>query len=91
MRLGVVCLASVLLAGCGGSSSGSLSGAFCSDLQDGLTPFQILQPSVADGTYSASEAADLAYGWAAISCPDELRSNEALRTYLQNWNINPDA
>ena len=25
------------------------------------------------------------------SCPEELKNNEALRAYLQNWNINPDA
>ena len=80
----------VLLAGCGGSGDSS-SAAFCSDLGAGYTPFQILQESVQDGTYSPREAADRAYGWAAISCPRQLRTNEALRLYLQNWNIDPDA
>lgn len=80
----------VILVGCGGSS-GSLSSAFCSDLEAGYTPFQILRESVSDGTYSPREAADRAYGWAAISCPEQLRSNEGLRLYLANWNINPDA
>lgn len=72
-------------------TSMSLSEAFCSDLKAGLTPMNILGGSVKDGTYTPQEAADRAYGWAAISCPEELRTNEMLRTYLENWNINPDA
>ena len=32
-----------------------------------------------------------AYGWAAISCPDQLQSNNGLREYLESWGINPDA
>lgn len=89
--IAILLLASaVLLAGCSGSDS-SLSGAFCSDLKAGYTPFQILRESVRDGTYSPREAADLAYGWAAISCREQLRTNEALRLYLQDWNIDPDA
>jgi hypothetical protein len=28
---------------------------------------------------------------AAISCADELKTNELLRSYLKNWNIDPDA
>ena len=73
-----------------------LSEPFCNDLKSGYSPFQILAaytrvPSNPDGKYSPEEAADLAYGWAASSCPEELKNNEALRAYLQNWNINPDA
>lgn len=90
--------------GCGSSGDGTgnddsadsggdltLSQAFCNDLKAGYSPFQILGQSVKDGTYTPSTAADRAYGFAAISCPDELRANEMLRIYLQNWNINPDA
>jgi len=75
-------------AGGGGSS---LSEAFCNDLRAGNSPYQILGQSVRDGTYSPSEAADRAYGFAAVSCPDELKTNYELRSYLQNWNIDPDA
>lgn len=69
----------------------SLSEAFCNDLEAGSSPFQILGQSVKDGTYTPEKAADLAYGFAAISCPGQLKSNEKLRVYLQNWNIDPDA
>lgn len=79
----------VVAAGCGGSSE--LGEAFCSDLRAGHSPFQILGESVRDGTYSPEEAADRAYAWAADSCPNQLESNEALRSYLEGWNINPDA
>jgi len=41
--------------------------------------------------YSPQQAAERAYGFAASSCPEQLPTNELLRTYLQNWNINPDA
>ena len=92
---GVIVLATLALcaAGCSSDSGGgnTLSEAFCDDLRAGLTPYQILGPSVRDGTYTPSEAADRAYGFAAISCPYELKTNEALRSYLQNWNIDPDA
>lgn len=83
----------VAASGCGSSTDGGgpLSEAFCADLEDGYTPFQILGASVKDGTYSPREAADRTYGWAATSCPDQLRTNEALRVYLENWNIDPDA
>lgn len=69
----------------------SLSEAFCSDLQHGMTPMNILGRRVKDGTYTPREAADLAYGFAAMSCPEQLRSNAGLRTYLANWDIDADA
>lgn len=74
------------------NSSGSmdLSEAFCSDLESGLTPMNTLGGMVKDGTYTPQKAADLAYGYAAISCPEQLKTNEFLRVYLENWNINPD-
>jgi hypothetical protein len=80
------------IAACSASApAGSLSDAFCSDLQSGLTPMNILGSSVKDGTYTPQQAADLAYGFTANSCPEQLQSNAGLRTYLANWGINPDA
>jgi hypothetical protein len=82
--VGAVIVDNATMDGGGGSgSSNTLSQAFCNDLEAGYTPFQILRESVADGTYSPREAADLAYGWAAISCREQLRSNESLRVYLE--------
>ena len=77
----------------GGSSSSSmsLSEAFCSDLKSGMTPMNILGEAVREGRYSPQQAADRAYGFASLSCPEQLQTNEALRLYLENWNINPDA
>lgn len=69
----------------------TLGEAFCNDLRAGASPFQILSPKVRDGTYTAQKAADLAYGWAANDCPDQLATNEALRGYLDGMGINPDA
>jgi hypothetical protein len=92
MRKATVAAAVVLLASC--SSDGgdmSPSEAFCSDLRSGLSVFQILQPQVESGRYTPEQAADRAYGFAAISCPDELRNNQGLRGYLEGWGINPDA
>lgn len=89
----VFALFAFVSSGCGSSTDrgGGLSEAFCDDLAAGYTPLQILRQSVEDGTYSPRTAADRAYGFAAASCPAELKSNEALRVYLENWNIDPDA
>lgn len=84
---------SVLLTGCSGSDDNgrlSMSEAFCNDLRSGASPFSILMPLVRDGLYTARVMADRAYGWAANECPEQLRQNELLRSYLQGWNINPD-
>ena len=75
----------------GSSGSMSLSEAWCSDLESGLTPMNILGGMVKDGTYTPEQAADRAYGFAANSCPDQLKTNESLRAYLESWNISPDA
>lgn len=79
-----------VIAGCGGDGQ-TLGDAFCADIKDGQSPFQVLAPSVRNGTYEPQEAARLAYGWAASDCPDELRTNDALRSYLEGFDINPDA
>ena len=69
----------------------SLPEAFCSDLESGLTSMNLLGASVKGGTYKPEKAADLAYGWTAISCPEQLKTDEVLRAYPKSWNINPDA
>ena len=89
----VLCGAAAL-AGCdGGGEAGQLTfaEAFCNDLDAGYPPLQILAPLVQDGTYTPQVAADRAYAWAAEGCPQHLRANETLRSYLQGWGINPDA
>jgi len=77
----------ILLAGCGGSST--KSEAFCADLRAGMSPMSIYS-GVRDD-YTPEKFADLAYGFAAMSCKEQLSANEGLRAFLQAWNINPDA
>jgi hypothetical protein len=81
------------LAACGGTSTTTstkpLSEAFCSDVKAGMSPFQIY--SGVKDQYTIKDFADRAYGFAAISCPAELKSNAGLRSFLQGWDINPDA
>lgn len=99
MRNALVIAAAVFaLAGCssragtydtdsGGGSGQTLSEAFCSDMRAGLSVNQ----TMSGGSYRGQDAADKAYGFAAISCPEQLQTNEGLRAYLDAWNINPDA
>lgn len=87
----IAAISSLALAGCSSSSTGtdmSLSEAFCSDLRAGDAPIAIYN-SMADKP-TPKEFADKAYGMAAISCPEQLKTNEALRFYLTQWDINPD-
>lgn len=96
-RLLILASAALVFTGCSKSEPSAappvmtLSEAFCSDLKAGSTPFQILTASIKDGTYTPQQAATSAYTWASDSCPDQLRDNEALRTYLNNWGLDPDA
>lgn len=79
------------LAGCSSSKGGSdmsLSEAFCSDLKKGNTPSQIWGSASVDK--SPKEMADSTYGYVSISCPEQLKTNQTLRSYLTGWNINPD-
>lgn len=71
------------------ADASSPSDAFCNDLRAGFTPMQIWQ-GVRD-QYTLKEFADLAYGFAAISCPEQLVDNDPLRAFLTNWDIDPDA
>lgn len=77
----------VVATACGGGSP-KPSEAFCADLHKGFTPFQIYGD--VKERYTPAKFADLAYGFASISCPSELKSNESLRTFLLAWDINPD-
>ena len=82
-----VVIAVALLLGYGalfGRDDPSLSEAYCNDLKDGHSPNQIL-----GSTYEPDVAADRAYGFASISCPEELRTNEMLRTYLDGVGHQP--
>lgn len=65
-----------------------LSEAFCADLEAGLTPMQIYR-GVSE-QYIPKKFADLAFGFAAISCPEQLDTNDPLRQFLMNWDIDPD-
>jgi len=84
----LVMAVAVLAAACsGGSSTPKLSEAYCSDLQNGANPVFLL----ARQYDKPAKAADMSYGFAKSSCPDQLKSNAVLRDYLQGWGINPDA
>ena len=56
-----------------------------------LAPMSNLGSSVKNGTYSPREAADLACGFAATSCPEQLESNFGSKTFLADWGVNPEA
>ncbi len=68
----------------------SLADAYCSDLEKGMSPLQIWG-GVKDDWPDVGDFANRAYGWVKRKCPSELKSNELLRYWLENWNINPDA
>lgn len=88
---GVALLLAAVLTSCGSDDPADKpSTAFCADLKSGLTVFQIYQ-GVKTKYPDPAEYADLAYGFAAISCPEQLTTNEDLRNYLDGWGINPDA
>lgn len=90
MRTLRVMVAALAISACSSSeSSPSLSEAFCNDLRAGLSPFQIYAGT--DGKESIGEFASDAYGMAAISCKGELQTNAGLRSFLESWDINPDA
>lgn len=81
-------LAALALAGCGESSSTPVSDAFCADLRAGASMVDL---AVEYADEPGDVFAELAYGHAKISCPDELRTNTELRTLLEAWGFNPDA
>ena len=68
-----------------------LSDAFCNDLADGISLFQLYEGGLSSGAYETGEEfADLAYGYAWMSCPEQLEENGDLRSYLESWGIDPD-
>ena len=68
-----------------------LSEAFCNDLSEGFSLFQLYEGGLEGGSYETPEEfANLAYGFAWLSCPEQLEENEGLRTYLESWGIDPD-
>ncbi|HEY3483909.1 MAG TPA: hypothetical protein VGK49_00940 [Ilumatobacteraceae bacterium] len=85
-----VCLATLALAACSDDGSGTLSEAFCSDLESGASIVGIYG-GVRENYDSPGEFADHAFGMAAISCPEQLETNTEFRTFLEQWGINPDA
>ena len=68
----------------------SLAEAYCSDLGKGMSPLQIWGGVKADWP-DVGEFAYRAYVWVKRKCPSELKSNELLRYWLENWDINPDS
>lgn len=56
-----------------------------------LAPMSSLGSSVKNGTNSLRGAADLACGFAATSCPEQLESNIGIKTFLADWGVNPEA
>lgn len=88
MKVTIVSLLLLLGAACS-SDEPSLSEAFCNDLRDGASLFSLY--AVVSRDMPPDEFADRAYGYAAISCPDQLRTNPRLRDFLDAWGIDPDA
>lgn len=67
-----------------------ISDAICTDLRNGLTPFQIGMPGIRSGERTPRETVDWMHGHVLVGCPDQLDTNEELRSYLEAWEIDPD-
>lgn len=78
-RIGAVAVA-VVVAACGSSSS-SLSEAFCADLDDGLSMMN-LWPRDMD----PADFAEDAWGYVATTCPEHYGPN---RAYFDSWDLPP--
>lgn len=83
--------ASVTMVACAGDDKSDLSGAYCADLEAGLTPAQ-MAGSASDviDDMTPERYAARAYVWVDDACPDQLDSNETLRVFLEANNIDPD-
>ena len=71
-------------------ASMSRAEAYCSDLGKGMSPLQIWG-GVKDDWPDVEKFAYRAYVWVKRECPSELKSNELLRYWFENWDINPDS
>ncbi len=71
-------------------ASMSLAEAYCSDLGKGMSPLQIWG-GVKDDWPDVEKFAYRAHLWVKRECPSELKSNELLRYWFENWDINPDS
>lgn len=78
-RIGAV-IAVLVVSACGSSSS-SVSEAFCGDLDNGLTMMN-LWPRDMD----PEEFANDAWGYVSTTCPEHYEAN---REYFDNWGLPP--
>lgn len=87
-----VTVVTMLAAGCGSDDDGAdLAGAFCADLRSGMTATQIIAgagPIVDDPT--PERTAGRVYVWVEESCPEQLETNDNLRSFLDANGIDPD-
>lgn len=82
----------LMLTACGGgdSTSDDLGEAFCADLESGLGVAQILADAPADMFDSPLDAAANVSLYTEDHCPQELETNEGLRSFLDANGIDPD-
>lgn len=76
-------ITTLLLASCSDDKP-TISEAFCNDLRNGATVMNLY-----DGS-DPQDYADDVYGRVALSCPEQLDTNEGLRSYLESWGITPE-
>lgn len=88
-RTYVVGVALFAAAACGGdeSTNDRLGQAFCADLENGLTPAQIVAGAPADTFDGPQDAAATAAVWVEEFCGRQLDENGDLRSWLAANNI----
>jgi hypothetical protein len=85
-------LASLAVVACGGDETSDLAGAFCADLEAGMSVGAIVAgagPIVDDPTPQRTAAQ--VYVYVEEGCPGRLDTDEGLRSYLGANGIDPDA
>ncbi len=63
--------------------------ALCEDLEAGLTPVESYELYFSD-EYDEETFAHRVYGFATIGCKEQLQSNDAVREFLESYDIDPD-